>query len=184
MEPLEQIFKHQRALTSQFQQIELLNGLLDYLGEIPFDLTNAKAQKQVRATMGFIIEEIGEVMDGGETAEELADVCHFLVELCIFSGIGPKDIHSQGLAKLFELTSPFSHRLLVRNLALAMHCLKAKPWKMNPKPSDLESYRMHVKGAFYAFISFVKFYGFTADDLFKAYMGKAQVNQERIDGGV
>lgn len=184
MEQLEQIFARQRTLTLQFQRIELANGLLDYLGEIPFDLTSPKAQKQLRATAWYIVEEIGEALEADGDLQELVDVLHFLVELCLCSGVTPKELHSKGLSELYELCSPFSHRLLIRNLALAMHCLKAKPWKSNPKPSNIEGYKMYLKGAFYSYISFVKFYGVTAPQLFEAYMGKAKVNQERIDGGV
>lgn len=184
MDQLEQIFVHQLALTNQFRQIELANGLLDYPGEIPFDLKSPKAQKQLRATAWFIVEEIGEALEADGSPEELADVLHFIVELCLFSGVTPNDIHSKGWEALFELCSPFSQRLLIRNLAAAMHCLKAKPWKVNPKVSDTYQYKDFLVQVFYSFISFAKFYGLTANGLFYAYMGKAQVNQERIDGGI
>lgn len=193
MDKLTEIFQRQQELTIEFQRIELHNGLLDYALGIPFNLEDPKAQKQLRATAWYIVEEIGEVLDAtndNERHEEVVDVFHFLTELLLCSGIGAKNIYPRRddkLEHMFELafndTTLNSILHLTERLADAMHCLKAKPWKQNPKITSIVMYQHKLIGVLFAFIEFAKSFGLTPDSLFSLYMGKAKVNQERIDTG-
>jgi hypothetical protein len=193
MDKLSLIFERQLELTKEFQRIEIHNGLCDYSLHIPFDLANPLAQKQLRTTAWYMIEEIGEALDATnerDKHEEVVDVCHFLIELLLCSGINPGSIYparEDKLERMFELAQPgatFTSTLhLVERLADAMHCLKAKPWKKNPKDTSLVIYRHKLIGVFFAFIEFAKSYGLDPDSLYNLYLGKANVNKERIDSG-
>lgn len=194
MDRLEQIFKRQLELTTEFHRIEVHNGLCDYK-DIPFKLSDCLAQKQLRTTAWYIVEEMGEVLKAKTSEDrqkEIVDVFHFLVELLICSGIEAWQIYpiveADKLDKLFiealhmdtdEATLDF-----VEELAWAIHHLKAKPWKQNPRPTSEIMYKHKLLGAFFAFIHYAKSYGLTPDLLFNSYMGKAKINKERIDSGV
>jgi hypothetical protein len=199
MDRLEQIFEHQRTLTNDFREIELKNDLLDYTWRIPFDLTNSKAQQQLRTTAWFIVEEIGEVLVSApeNQKEEVVDVFHFLVELMLCSGVTPTTIFPSSYGDTDKLTLAYKLVLsgqiptennptveLIKQLAKAMYCLKAKPWKLTPKPTAVAAFKTRLINTFFAFINFAFAYGLTADVLFSAYMRKAQINKERIEGGV
>lgn len=191
MDRLKQIFLRQTELTNQFLRIERDNGLGDY-HHIPFDVTNTYAQKQLRATAWYMVEEIGEVLTAPlETQqEEVIDVLHFLVELLICSGITPEQIYPASKDKLSDLFLNHSHiyenscEYLIETLAIAVHHLKAKPWKANPKETLVTIYQNDLVQVLFAFIEFAGFYGLTPDSLYNIYMGKANVNQKRIEGNV
>jgi hypothetical protein len=195
VDKLSLIFKRQQELTTEFQRIEVHNGLCDYALGIPFDLSNPLAQKQLRATAWYAIEEIGEALNATneqDKQEEVVDVFHFLVELLLCSGATPEGIYpfyeEDKLEKLFtiasaEYTTLVSTMYLCERLADAMHCLKAKPWKQNPKETSKVIYQHKLFGVLFAFIEFAKAFGLTPDSLFNLYMGKANVNQKRIDNG-
>lgn len=193
MDKLQQIFQRQYELTIEFQRIEVHNGLCDYALGIPFDIENPKAQKQLRATAWYLVEEIGEVLDATndrERHEEVIDVFHFLTELLLCSGIETSNIYPAAPDKIDKMfaEAPISPThmatlFFVDRLSDAIHCLKAKPWKKNPRESSVNMYRHKLIGALFAFIEFAKAFGLTPETLFDLYMGKANVNQERINSG-
>jgi hypothetical protein len=190
MDRLKLIFLKQLELTSQFRAIEHNNGLIDYNNSIPFLIKQPLAQKQLRATAWYIVEEIGEAMID-RTDEEVVDVLHFVVELLLCSGVGPDDIVPKSYGNVDMLDHVYSVAItnvtdnptmeLVKQLADAMHCLKAKPWKTAPKETPILVYKAKLVTTFYAFITFAIAHGLTAEKLYERYMGKAHVNQERID---
>jgi hypothetical protein len=191
MDRLEQIFVRQVALTLNFHNIELRNGLCDY-DDFPVPLTDPKAQKQLRSIAWYIIEEVGEVLDAKsleEQQKEIVDVFHFLVELLISSGVTPDDLPGYGTDRLERLFVICIAKMenpaltFVNHLSRAMWYLKAKPWKANPKPTHPDVYKGKLLGVLIAFIYFAKDYSFTPELLFDMYMGKAQENQKRIDSG-
>lgn len=193
MDRLEQIFKRQLELTTEFHRIEVHNGLSDYDFGIPYDLSNPKAQKQLRATAWYIIEEMGEVLEAktlDAQQKEVIDVFHFLVELMLCSGVVAEHIYPANDDKLEALffhacnTGSDSTTLeLVESLAWAMHGLKAKPWKQNPKETIMPYYKGKLVSAFFDFFNYAKSYDLTPDLLFNLYMGKAKINKERIASG-
>lgn len=193
MDRLEQIFQRQKELTIEFQRIELHNGLLDYTLGIPFEIEDPKAQKQLRSTAWYIVEEVGEVLDATndkDRCEEVVDVLHFLIELLLCSGVKSNQIYPDSetkLEKVFDYapnSTTFTATIyFIERLADTMHCLKAKPWKKNPRSTSIMMYQHKLIGTFFAFIEFAKAFGLTPDSLFDLYMGKAQINQKRIDDG-
>jgi hypothetical protein len=195
MDKLGQIFERQGELTKEFQRIEQHNGLSEYyVRGYPYDIQDPQAQKALRATAWYMIEELGEVWSSHIEADrliEIADVFHFLVELFICSGIGPEFLYpahrvdKDRLDFAFETSVDSNQAIeyLVYSLAVAMHCLKAKPWKAHPKTTSITLYHACLKPVFFAFIDFAANNGVTSESLFNAYMRKADVNKERIDGG-
>lgn len=193
MDRLEQIFLRQKELTNEFHRIEVDNGLADYVFGIPYDLANPKAQKQLRATAWYIIEEMGEVLDAKtleEQQKEVIDVFHFLVELMLCSDIVAEHVYPLNEDKLNALffnasfvSSTGATLELVESLAWAIHELKAKPWKQSPKDTNWIFYKSKLVSAFFDFFNYAKSYDLTPDLLFSLYMGKAKINKERIASG-
>jgi len=197
---LEQIYNHQRKLMFQFEKIELENGLLES-GKIPLDMDTAAGQARLRNFAGRVTEEIVEAIneDAQEMQVELADVMHFFVELLILADIRPGDIQAQPIDherdRLDELMSYNESPLIriemvvclyevIRKLWTATNYLKQKAWKQNKRESDLLCYERHIGYSFRYFLFAVSRFGITSQQFFDLYMGKAKVNQDRINSGV
>src|SRR5215467_11865710 len=88
-----EIFEHQEAYMHKLLPTYIHNGFGEH-ASWPWDLNGRKSQEQFRLLAWRYTEEI---IEAGETyygssnhenlKEELADALHFLIELCIASGV-------------------------------------------------------------------------------------------------
>jgi hypothetical protein len=95
------------------RQLEFMEELKsnDKLPEWPIDLTTKNGQRIIKETVFNMIEELAEAsftlknkthrvsdvrsLDIDHYKEELADAFAYFVEVCIFSGIDPIELHSE-----------------------------------------------------------------------------------------
>lgn len=68
---------------------------------------------------------------------------------------------------------------IVEELTEATNSLKNKPWKRTPVLTDREHYYEEVADAFHFFIRFCIASGIEAEDLYKLYFKKSEVNKFR-----
>lgn len=65
---------------------------------------------------------------------------------------------------------------IVEEISEATNCLKNKPWKTTPVLTDREHYFEEMADAFHFFIRWALKSGLTAEDLYKIYFKKSEVN--------
>ena len=141
--------------------------------------------------------------------EELSDALHFLIELLILSGFSAdlltddiEKLYSMskyaGNNKLTDdrleyhmglsvsisktsraLVSEMAY-LVVENLGRAMNCLKQKPWKQTHMITDIPYYQKNIVNAYMSFLTLCRHgAGLTADELYRIYYLKSEVNKFR-----
>ena len=202
---LEELFVRQRTLAARFHVIEEENNLLEYVG-MPVEITDRHGQARLRALMWRVVEEIGEFLDELDSRspisaarEELADVLHFLIELYLSAGITAADLLQRNSGEcpwakdelersflLFESLTSTPRGLILKlilSLTSASHELKARPWKKDPKPTDLEKFRYKLVSTFEAYIRLCDSCEMDADLLYNSFLNKETKNHARIDGG-
>jgi hypothetical protein len=193
------IFSRQKELSEKYVPIEVNNGLR-WTPDEHWDLDDSKAQAQAKDFAWRVMEEIGESMEAYElckhyemigkdsseqlthASEELGDGLHFLVELCLFSGVTPHQI-SQFIS-FEECTSSESifKRVFEVNkwMGITMNCLKNKPWKQTQYPTDKKKFNLHLLNAFKAYI-ILMLYFMKPLEILDFYFRKSKVNQFRIE---
>ena len=142
-------------------------------------------------------------------ASELIDVLHFYVELLICSGLTYdrllethwKDIKGESsntdfmgeyaYTQVLQYTNspPFSNSWkfqiehcifnTMHSLAMAMHCLKNKPWKQTHVETDIQKYEEHLVEGFSLLFQTLLIAGLTEDDIYAKYFSKNKINQKR-----
>ena len=138
--------------------------------------------------------------------EELADAFHFLVELALTAGLTRVDlVHNCHLAPIVDaqtfvqgcvLKSLFrevSHKHhgqqhlkiacynLIEDIGLAMNCLKNKPWKQTHITTNKPKFLLHLCNSFLRIADCALDLGMSADDFYKMYFRKSEVNKFRIE---
>ena len=186
---LEAIFMKQRALMVKYHPIEEGNGLL-HTPDIPVNLHDKFGQAQLKDFAWRFTEEIGEatcaLKDSPEDLphfqEELIDALHFLVELCILSGITWDDLGSE-LDDIFDMPlrgyGRSSVYLAIEELSRAMNCLKNKPWKQTHILTDELRYKVHIQQTFYIFLTILRASGMSNQKIYDVYFKKNEVNKFR-----
>ena len=87
----------------------------------------------------------------------------------------PVDMNScQGQQKLKD----YAWRI-TEEIGESMSSLKNKPWKSTHVATDVDHYREELADAFHFFVELCILSGIEADDLFKLYFRKAEVNAFR-----
>lgn len=87
----------------------------------------------------------------------------------------PVDLHSaQGQARLKD----FAWRV-TEEIGEAMNCLKNKPWKQTQMLTDEVHYIEELVDAFHFFVELCILSGLSAEDLFRMYFSKSEVNKFR-----
>lgn len=99
------------------KQVELMKILrdADKLPEWPVDLTSKPGQRIIKETIYYMFEELAEAsftlrnkmhrisdvrsIDIDHYKEELSDALAFFLEVCVMSGISPKELHEQFVKK-------------------------------------------------------------------------------------
>ena len=98
---------------------------------------------------------------------------------CLITPDVPVDLHSHvGQHRLKD----FAWRI-TEELGEAMNCLKCKPWKETPMPTDIQHYREEIADAFHFFVELCILSGIGPRDLYELYMKKNAVNQFRQGSG-
>jgi len=198
---LADIFEHQKDLMRRFHPIEERNGF-HRPDPVGLNLDRPLNQDRLRGLAWHVIEEFTEALDGpkDEQLEELADTFHFLVELLITSGVTPSYLSrhlssgepltrmmSEGIlenwASLDPLERPILQLSFVVCLGSAMNLLKNRPWKQTMRETDIPIYFARLRVATVEFLTVVGYMGYSAADLYQAYLGKHEVNQQRIREG-
>lgn len=193
---LKALFEYQVELMDRYRDVEVRNEI--GLGLLPetFDLDDRRCQYVLKDYAWRVMEEVGEALavlpeDGltQHAKEEIADGLHFLVELLHMAGIGPDGIvieHGRDrLEYLFKKSlahgpaSPIEE--LIRDLGMAMNCLKNKPWKQTQFPTDVGRFQGLLVQAFTSYVGFAYSWGMTSDSLYDMYVRKRTVNHFRID---
>ena len=199
-----QIFQRQGELHNKFLPIHEARGLglVSIAGKGPYDLTDQRFQFMIKTYAWYVIEEIAEVIEAQGTNhvfEELADVLHFFIELCIIVGITPEqlvgvettDADIIDLLDLWWMKCHVAHvhdmHILVyhfiKHFGIAMECLKNKPWKQTMIEVDHTKFLTNIQEAGFVLVGMFKFNRLTADQMARAYFGKAAENSNRIDRG-
>ena len=205
MDRLTEIFNNHRELMAQFLAIERQTTLMGDLS-FPVNLHTYSGQARVREEIGRVCEEVAEVLTAETTAErveEVADVLSFLIELFTTVGVNADslvdhcgDIQHDSLTCIYSETHvvleqvPISlgdsnnhwHQFVVLLWKWA-HMLKAKPWKLNPKPTDTEGFKSFSSKIFKMFIFCCYLESIEDDLLYRTYVRKSRRNRERIASG-
>lgn len=197
------IYEHQKELIKKYHPIEKANGLLIH-NTVPVEIDSSTGQYRIKDFLWRVTEELMEARESYikhetmHTHEELADVCHFFIELLIICDIQPKDlirktssspsdyldelfgdIFSTNLG-LFQVTFDEIVLDIVYYLGMAGNCLKQKPWKQSHQITDKIKFKQKIKLGFQSFILLCLKENLTAEDLYSLYFKKNQVNQFRI----
>jgi hypothetical protein len=199
----------QRELMIKFHAIELNNGFR-VESTVPVDLDNPHDQLRLKEFAWRISEEIGETVlalgQHGKSSiqyrEEISDVLHFYVELCLIAGITPSQIEPMGpdrLIRVFQMVRnelPENTSLLagidlhaswlyvIVSLSQAMNGLKNRPWKQTLQPTNRTAFREHMVNTLRELATCCVLSGMNADDLFHEYFKKHNANQLRQASGV
>ena len=200
---LRSIFDKQRELIKHFHKIECQNSPYPDLS-IPVDLQTHHGQARVRDSAGRISEEVAEAVQtllgtqpDEHYHEEVADILCFLVELCLIAGLVDHDVTTLAEEEGDQLADIFTHARTVDfaygvdpliiwapflfDLWDWMHHLKAKAWKLNPKRTDIEAFRLYAPRVFMSFAVACHTTGITDEILYCAYAKKHQINVERVN---
>jgi hypothetical protein len=194
---LQLIFDGQRRLIDKFYPIEVQT--LGINPDIPVDLQSHRGQARVKECAGRISEEVVELLEArrpGDQLEETADVLCFLMELFHVIGITPDEFAPHCGNEYHDSLECIYNRAMNANreterlewydflgeLWAWMHELKAKPWKLNPKPTDVATFKEHARWVFLVFIRVCDTQDTSEDDLYEAYFRKHRINLERIAG--
>lgn len=199
------IFNRQHELMEKYHPIEAGNGLLQ-TQLVPVDIHDRFGQARLKDFAWRITEELTEASEAGidhahleqHFLEELSDAFHFLVEFSLLAGITPAEIHgglvsvappesscrledifrSCGVSTGFVKRDAGIYRIIYW-LGCACNTLKNKPWKNSHMLTDVDKFRGCVLKAWAAFIIVASAAGMGADDLYRIYMKKSEVNKFR-----
>lgn len=187
-DPLELIFLRQRELMAKYLPIEEeILGLRFSTGSLVANLDHSTDQHLLKTRAWWVTEELAEATDalleGHEQKflEELSDALHFLTELCILSGLGPKDM--EGLRKKEYLVHKVEEKVLeiIRSLGMTMWQLRNKPWKQTQIPTDYPRYQGGLIMTFKMLVRLIMNYvGGEIEFVTALYLQKSLVNQFRI----
>lgn len=178
---LQKIFDAQMELMHKYHPIEKSLGY-DF-PQAPLDLQSRKGQDRLRQFAWFITEEVVELEQASpeEAKDEMSDVLHFVVELCILAGVDPVVQVPSTLLNQFEPTPEYVDPYdIILHLGVAINMLKAKPWKQNPKPLDEEAFKKAIKEVLRVVAMLINQ---QAWDIEEIYFHKNAVNQTRIQTG-
>jgi len=95
--------------------------------------------------------------------------------LLLHNGDLPLDLHDRlSQASIRELI-----RRTVEELFEASHCLKNSPWKQSHVLTDENHFYEEISDAFHFFVELCAMVGLSAEDLYRLYFKKSEVNKFR-----
>lgn len=179
------------------------NLMMRYKVGIGHDIELQSTQDLARYYSWFVVEEIAETMEAWLTGrrkdmyEEMSDVLHFLVEVCVICGLEPAKVPSlidpefddpsvDPLDFLFRRTFPHEPAVgewihVIESLGNAMRHLKNKPWKEQKTPVNIPDLHRCLALALYQYIVVCVAFKLNADQVYQLYFDKHSVNHERLD---
>lgn len=201
MKSIQDIFSRQWSLMEKYGPIrgEILGKECQLplrMVDFPEGLDNRQGQLHFREIVSYITEELWElnVASGEDFIDECVDVLHFIVELCLYSGMNTWAIQNllwgevipggeQGIVDhCYYPDDSQDQRVLVGKMTLALgattYHLNGKPWKKNPRKVDEPKFYCCLLGALRQYLQFLAVY-FTWDEVYDAYMLKAEENNQR-----
>ena len=188
--PIRQMLIKQLELAQGFMLIERDNGLyyppIDMFGNSQGFLSETQTvafQEWCRSTMWRVIEELAEAdveePKSNEFYVEVCDAMHFMLELSIMTGISAASIED-----CWPKTAEMWHAhpllgIVARDLGLAGHNLKTRPWKRTQKVTNIKDFQHCVLRAWNSLFVFWVNEGFTQEKLLELYMAKHRENVGR-----
>lgn len=185
---MKSFFDMQRELILKYKDVE---GFKNVNENGYFNTVQTKESQKVLKDMAWrTTEELAEMCEAMELKheqehllEELADSLHFLIELCLLSGIDYESFENvvanyESLATEGNLNDSIWN--YVYRLGIAENLLKNKPWKESETLSDEIMFRQRLIVAFNEFFRIPKMLGVTMEDLYVYYTRKNKVNNFRI----
>ena len=209
MDKLAEIYLRQAAYVRSLIPTYRHNGFQLHTKSFPWDLDDRKCQEEFRLLAWRFTEEVIEAEETWSNRqvgakqhyhEEIADALHFLIELCLASGVMedelvsgiatvPMKVEGDRLDYFFQQAS--RNMLLVttgnpwywclRALGLAMMQLRQRPWRKDFRETDRAKWVMGIHLTFQAFINACFKTDINAQDLHQAYFKKAKKNDDRIE---
>jgi len=170
------VFEHQRELMDALAPKEEANGYTPPTP--PLDLQDRGHQQHFRMMAWFLTEEVVEaiIAKEDEYPEELSDVLHFMVELCILADVSPEAV----LATHTTLDNHPDLLDVLIQVGKATNMLKAKPWKSNPQPTDEAEFQRTLRYGLAYLLRFLKIYDL---DFHRVYFLKNGINKQRLQNG-
>lgn len=68
---------------------------------------------------------------------------------------------------------------MIEEISEATNCLKNKPWKTTQVPTDQNHFYEEIADAWHFFVRFCIYAGLTAEDVYRLYFKKSEVNRFR-----
>jgi NTP pyrophosphatase (non-canonical NTP hydrolase) len=204
---LQEIFDKQADYLKSLEPIYRASGFPERT-HWPMAINGRHAQEQFRLLAWRINEEVYEALkewekgvscDPGEYREEVADVMHFLVELCLFCGITPVEFATGGEKELeseedylsisFKRVQFYPNRMEGREawgmfltaLAELMMCFRQRPWRTDERLTDFGKLKFHFGVLWLGFCAACVATGIGASTLYSHYFAKSIINEERRD---
>lgn len=191
---LDLIFERQHALSQRYIPIEVKNKLR-HTTDCPVDLHDRHGQAQLKDFFWRVTEELTEACEANRVhpdlkshvLEELADALHFLVEAHLLAGIKPGEVLEEfGECKLISMVEWADEIALepgcfevIYLIGAASNCLKQRPWKQTHQLVDVPKFMSYLKGTIPALIAVFVNEGLDADEIFRMYWKKSEVNKFR-----
>lgn len=191
MDRLTEIFRMQRELMHHFMDIERRNGLLQ-TDQVPVNVESFAGQARLRDFAWRITEELAEAADTqvvARTQEELIDALHFLVELCILSGLSaghfPPGDDEDRLGSLVRRDANRSGLIqVIASLGMTVNLLRNRPWKQQARLTEVAHYQQALGRTVSIFLSMCANCDLTAEAIFDEYQRKHAINWQRISEGL
>jgi len=205
---LAEIFKRQLEFVKSLEPIYRDN--LMFPGYYPLRLDSRDDQEHFRLLAWRCMEELCEAVEcyyeyldtesyEGKFAEEMADALHFLIELCIATGVTEGELVSGYEATILnpevdqlhycfwrignatEATIPERIGNVGYKLGLAMHQLRQRPWRTDDRPTNRTIFVGRMSATWYTFVTACKRAKIGPADIYNAYFAKSCINKIRRD---
>lgn len=195
MDRLKQIFLYQEKLINKIHE-----GDMNFF--FPVDIDSRCGQTELRATTGFLLEELGEALAETEAPkihEELIDGLHFLTELTILAGrdynnisMFEPDLAEGDYLEMFYrdgevLAKKMNKSELIENFVIKLtaftHTMKNKPWKKTFTQTDSGKFYSLLEECWIAYFGIMVFVGLTPYTIADGYLRKQEVNIKRQESG-
>jgi len=203
---LAHIFERQAAYLESLKPIYADNGFPLHASDWPLNFQGKHEQEEFRLLAWRYTEELVEAMESFDDGsprngyhEEMADALHFLVELCLATGITYSTLvtgiesakfksedDGDSLDFVFKRVKAdpiYSQRWFgsIRSLGLAMMNLRQRPWRRDNRESNRAPFVLMMQATFYGFVNVCTRTGITAQELHNAYFAKAKINDQRTE---
>lgn len=194
---LDLIFARQHALMEKYIPIEVKNALCHTM-DCPVDIHDRHGQARLKDFFWRATEELTEACEANRihpelrnhALEELADALHFLVEAHLLAGITPVELSPLGdwsPCKLEQMAmDPVEEYDLepgcfevIYWIGAASNCLKNRPWKQNHQLVDVAKFKGYMTKTIPLLVAVFVGQGLNADQIFRMYWKKSEVNKFR-----